>query len=338
MNKSLFLYVVAAMLLIMSSCNKDENNNDTNPTYNPTPYTLNIPSNLPAMNIPADNPLTVEGIELGRLLYYDSLLDQNQARACGGCHLQANGFTTLGTNVIPHINLGYQNKFLWNGSVQGTLEDAMFFEVKDFFKADLSKLQADSKYPDKFYKAFGSSTVTYENCAKAMAQFLRTMVSGNSKFDRYVRHEENFTADETEGFMIFYTEKGDCFHCHTVSIMTDGQLHNNGLDSVFIGVNAGYYNVSGNPADLGKFKSPSLRNCGMRTTFMHDSRYTSLEDVIEFYNSGTKHSPSLDPIMTKPGKEYGLQLTPYDKQCLKAFLLTLTDTTYINNPAFSNPF
>lgn len=337
MKKFQNLVVIMAITAAIASCNK-EDSDPTSDTYIPTPYTINVPSNLPALPVPANNPTTVEGILLGRMLYYDSIMDPANSRACAGCHVQANGFTTLGTNVIPHINLGYQNKFLWNGSVQGSLEDAMLFEVTEFFKTDVSKLQSDSKYPGLFYKAFGSSAITQENCALALAQFLRSMVSGNSKFDKYVRHETNFTAEETEGFMIFYTEKGDCFHCHTVSIMTDGALHNNGLDSVFIGDDAGYYNVSGNPADLGKFKTPSLRNCELRTTFMHDGRYTSLEDVIEFYNSGTKHSPSLDPIMTKPGKEYGLQLTPYDKQCLKAFLLTLTDTTYNNNPAFSNPF
>jgi len=120
--------------------------------------------------------------------------------------------------------------------------------------------------------------------------------------------------------------------------MTDGNLHNIGLDSVFNGVDAGYYNVSGDPADLGKFKSASLRNAGVRTSFMHDGRFKTLDEVIEHYNSGVKKSPSLDPIMTKVGKENGLMLTPLEKQYLKAFLLTLTDSVYMTNPDFSSPF
>jgi len=140
------------------------------------------------------------------------------------------------------------------------------------------------------------------------------------------------------GLLLFFTEKGDCFHCHSMSLMTDGNLHNIGLDSIFTGLNSGYYNHSGDEADLGKFKTPSIRNCGIRTSFMHDGRFSTLEEVIEHYNSGVKHSPSLDAIMTKPGKELGLQLTPLQKQQLKAFLLTLTDSTYLNNPLFSSPF
>jgi cytochrome c peroxidase len=323
------------------SCSKEDSvtNEPSNlPPFSATPLSIQVPSNLPVMDIPAGNQTTYEGVALGRMLYYDSLLHPTGARACGGCHIQANGFTTLGSNVIPHINLAYSDKFLWNGAEEGKLEDVMRFEVEEFFQTDVSRLQNDAKYPMMFYQAFGTTTVTTDLCARALAQFLRTVVSGNSRFDRFLRHETVLTTEETQGFTIFYTERGDCFHCHSLSLMTDGNRHNIGLDSVFNGVDAGYYNVSGNPADLGKFKSPSLRNCGIRTSFMHDGRFHTLEEVIEHYNSQVKASPSLDPIMTKPGKENGLQLTPLEKQHLKAFLLTLTDTTYLSNPDFSNPF
>ena len=163
------------------------------------------------------------------------------------------------------------------------------------------------------------------------------MNSGNSKFDRFVRHETMLSPEETEGFSIFFTEKGDCFHCQSMSLTTDGDIHNIGLDSVFNGVNAGYYNVSHSAADYGKFRTPTLRNIGLKNTFMHDSRFQSLEEVIEHYNSGVKHSPSLDPIMTKPSKQFGLNLTQQDKQNLKAFLLTLTDSTFLNNSNLSDP-
>ncbi len=337
--KAGILLSVAAALAGIASCSKEKAEpTPTGPSHHTTPLAIQTASNLPVMNIPPDNPTTVEGVALGRRLYYDSLLHPTGMKACGGCHQQANGFTTPGTNVIPHINLGYSSKFLWNGSEPGPLEHVMQFEVEQFFKTDVSKLQADPVYPGMFSDAFGSSTVTTTNCAKALAQFLRTVVSGDSRFDKFVRHEIVLTPEEAQGFTIFFTEKGDCFHCHSMSLMTDGNLHNNGLDSVFTGVNAGYFNVSGDPADLGKFKSPSLRNAGMRTSFMHDGRFKTLEEVIEHYNSGVKRTPSLDPIMTKPGKENGLMLTPLEKQYLKAFLLTLTDSVYMTNPDFSNPF
>jgi len=336
--KIIFTVLVVGLLTVLA-CKKDKDDDPINnlPPYNPTPYTINTPSNLPAMNVPSFNPTTVEGVYLGRKLYYDKLLHPTGTSSCSSCHIQSQGFAVTGTNIIPHVNLGYQNKFLWNGEIQGTLEDAMMFEVETFFGTDVSRLQKDSLYPILFYKAFGSTTIDTKKCAYALAQFLRTVVSGNSKLDRFIRHEALFTPDEIQGFNIFFSEKGDCFHCHSLSLTSDGDLHNIGLDSVFTGVNAGYYNVSHNAADYGKFRTPSLRNTALKTTFMHDARFTTLDQVIEHYNTGVKHSPSLDPVMTKPGKELGLQLTPLEKQKLKAFLLTLTDSTFLTNPDFSNP-
>lgn len=322
-------------LIVFTSCKKDHDNDDT--AYTATPYFIHVPSNLPAMEIPAYNPTTVEGVYLGRMLYYDSLMHPTKSFACASCHLQEHGFATPGTNVIPHVNLGFSSKYLWDGHLQGSLEDAMKYEVETFFGTNLNDLRSDPEYPELFRRAFGTPEINYQRVEYALAQWLRTIVSGNSKFDRFMRHEENLTPQEMLGFQIFNTEQGDCFHCHSLSLMTDGQLHNNGLDSVFTSANAGYYNYSGNPADLGKFKSPSLRNVGLRTTYMHDGRYTSLEQVINFYNNEVKLSPSLDPIMTKPGKEFGLELAPHEVQAVKAFLLTLTDTTITTDPKFSNP-
>jgi cytochrome c peroxidase len=329
-------FIALTLIALMTACKKDEDQPEE--TYTRHPLSLEIPANLPIMDIPDDNPLTLEGVRLGRMLYYDSLLHPTKMHACASCHLQPAGFTTPGTNIIPHINLGYSSKFLWNGEVQGTLEDAMMFEVEEFFGTDVSKLQAHPLYPRLFFEAFGGYTVTTEHCAMALAQFQRTLISGNSKFDKFMRHEVNLTTQEMMGFTIFNTEKGDCFHCHSLSLMTDGNLHNIGLDSVFTGLNEGYYTVSGDPGDLGKFKSPSLRNVALRTSFMHDGRFTTLDEVINHYNNEVKITPSVDPIMTKPGKENGLELTPFDIDNLKAFLHTLTDSTYLTNPQFSSPF
>ena len=330
------LWIIVA---VFSCKKKDDTGVGSNfPPYNPTYIEIQIPSNLPKMDISADNPTTAEGVRLGRMLYYDKLLHPTGKHACATCHLQPYGFTTPGTNVIPHVNLGYNRKYLWDGSKQGALESAMIFEVETFFGTDVSRLQNDSKYPLLFHQAFGSSQIDSKKCAYALAQFLRTMVSGNSKFDRYMRHETSLSSSEMQGLILFNTEKGDCFHCHSVPLTTDGDMHNIGLDSTFNELNAGYFNVTNNPADLGRFKSPSLRNVALRTSFMHDGRFKTLEDVIEHYNSGVKLSSSLDPIMTKPGKEFGLQLSPQQKQYLIDFLHTLTDSTYLTDPAFASPF
>lgn len=338
-NRNYILLALTLIVICIGGCKKnDADINQDLPPFNPTPLKISIPANLPLMQIPDYNKTTVEGVALGRMLYYDSLLHPTGAKACASCHLQPAGFTTPGTNIIPHINLGYANKFLWNGAKQGTLEDVMMFEVTEFFGADISKLQKDARYPMLFYKAFGSTTITSEKCAYALAQFLRTMVSGNSKYDRFIRGELWLTAEENYGYQIFFSEKGDCFHCHSLSLTTDGNLHNIGLDSVFNGADAGYYTVSNNPVDLGRFKTPSLRNCGIRTSFMHDGRFTTLDQVIEHYNSLVQITPSVDPIMTKPGKAYGLKLLPIEKQQLKAFLNTLTDSVFLSDTSFSSPF
>ena len=332
-----FISTLLIVISITSSCKKNEPNTGEI-TYIPTPYHINVPSNLPQLVIPTDNPTTIEGVRLGRMLYYDSLLHPMKMLACASCHPQEHGFTTPGTQVIPHINLGFSNKFLWDGHLQGSLEDAMRFEVQTFFGTNINDFKNHATYPELFRKAFGTKEVTSKRIEYALAQFLRTLISGNSKFDRFMRHEVILTPTEMMGFQIFNTEDGDCFHCHSLALMTDGELHNIGLDSSFSYSNAGYFNHSGDSSDLGKFKSPSLRNVGLRTTFMHDGRFSTLEEVIQHYNMGVKHSPSLDPIMTKPGKEYGLELSPYHVLALKEFLLTLTDSTFISDPAFSSPF
>ncbi len=337
MNQKIKICLVISFSITIFSCKNDKEESPVNP-YITTPYAINVPSNLPIMDIPEDNQTTIEGVKLGRMLYYDSLMDPQGLRACASCHLQNFGFTTPTMNVIPHVNLAFSTKFLWDGHLQGTLENAMKFEVEDFFNTDISKLQSNSQYPKLFYEAFGDYTISEKNVEYALAQFLRTIVSGNSKFDRFMRHEENLTTQEMMGFTIFNTEKGDCFHCHSLPLMSDNEMHNIGLDSIFTGPNTGYFNFTGNQADLGKFKSPSLRNVALRSSFMHDGRFTTIDQVINHYNNEVKLSPSLDPIMTKPGKEFGLALTPMDIEALKAFLSTLTDSSVTTNPEFATPF
>ena len=163
------------------------------------------------------------------------------------------------------------------------------------------------------------------------------MKSSNSKFDRYQRQEEQLSNSELNGMTIFFTEKGDCFHCHGIPLMTNNEFHNIGLDSIFVGNNVGRNYITGSPYDLGKFKTPTLRNVELTSPYMHDGRFTTLEEVVEHYNSDVKRSATVDPIMTKPGKEYGLQLTTQEKQDLVAFLKTLTDWEFVNDTSLASP-
>jgi cytochrome c peroxidase len=140
---------------------------------------------------------------------------------------------------------------------------------------------------------------------------------------------------ETRGFEIFFTEKGDCFHCHSTILFTDNEFHNNGLDSVF--ADNGLFRVTGDPNDIGKFKTPTLRNAIFTSPYMHDGRFQTLEEVIDFYSEGLKFSSTIDPLM-KNVNQGGVKLTDGEKEDLLAFIKTLTDTTFINSPDLSNPF
>lgn len=314
-------------------CNEEDI--PTGPVYDPTPLALEYPDNFPILDIPSDNPTTVEGVLLGRMLFYDPILHRDSAQACASCHQQALSFSSPG-NIIPHINLGWNRAFLWNGMVQGSLEKIMTFESEKFFQTNLKRLERHPDYPGYFFKAFGSRDITYENIAKALAQFERTLISGSSKYDLYLRPDlPVFLSDEEFlGFDIFFTEKGDCFHCHGGILFTDNLFHNNGLDAA---PGNGLYEITADPEDIGRYKTPTLRNIELTAPYMHDSRYQTLEEVIDFYSEGLHQSPTVDPLM-KNAHQGGIHLTAQEKSYLIAFLKTLTDTVYVNKPELSSPF
>ena len=320
-----------------AACRKDTNTAEPSPAPVPlTPYTIKYPNYFPSLSIPSDNPLTLEGINLGRYLYYDTILSNN-GRSCSGCHSQNESFSLSSVNSLPHINLGWNTNFLWNGKISGGVEDIMKFEVEIFFNTNVSKLNNSEFYRNEFKKVYGVEAISTKDVAYALSQFFRAMVSTNSKCDKYFQYTATLNSSELNGFVIFTTEKGDCFHCHSIGLFTDNKFHNIGLDSIFSGVGMGRYNITGNANDMGLFKSPTLRNIELTPPYMHDGRYLTLDEVVEHYNSKVKHSTTLDPIMTKPSKLFGLGLSATEKQDLVAFLKTLTDTTFINNPLLQKP-
>ncbi len=339
--KRTYLFIFAGLLMLgLWACSKDQMppTPEQNWVYDPTPYDFNVPPFFPILDIPADNPMTTQGVKLGRMLYYDPALHQDSAKACATCHLQVNSFTSeiQSGQVIPHMNLGWSKNFLWFGKVQGNLEDIMLFEVKDFFKTNLSRLQNHPDYPRLFYEAFGTDTITNQLAANALAQFERTMVSSNSKYDKVLDQNSGvfFTDEELNGYDLFNTEKADCFHCHGGILFTDNDFHNNALDA---NPEDGRFEITQNIYDKGKYKTPTLRNIELTGPYMHDGRFKTLEEVVNFYSEGLQMSETVDPLM-KAVHLGGKHLSPQDQSDLIAFLKTLTDTTYTTNPALSSPF
>jgi cytochrome c peroxidase len=343
------------------SCGKTLTFNWDSIGYNPTPYALDIPMTLPAMPQPPDNPLTVEGIALGRKLFYDPILSGDSTQSCASCHAQVFGFTDSGKrfskgidqlegnrNSMPLINLGYNLGFFWDGRENSLESQALRpvenpIEMHETWTNAICKIMNLPDYRHAFYKAFGAKDITPTEVTKAIAQFERTMVSGKSKFDLALQPGSGvfLSDDEYAGYLMFTTEEADCFHCHqfNANLFNDNVLHNNGLDSIVNTsdfVDIGYGAITQNPYDNGKFRTPTLRNIALTAPYMHDGRFSTLEQVVDHYSHGIKPSPSLDPtIASKFGT--GKHFTDQQKQNLIAFLHTLTDTTFINNPAFSKP-
>jgi len=338
------------LVIVCFSCEKESVQQ-----YVATPNPLEIPQlfekNILAPVIPVDNPQTVEGIALGKKLFFDPILSADNMLACADCHAPENAFTDSdrfsdgvdgvfgNRNSMPLFNLAwnYDEKFFWDGNTFSLEHQALVpitdpIEMKSNWTEVKSKLQQHSEYPSLFEKAFGTSNIDSSLVTKAIAQFERTLISANSKFDKFLLGKLNLTPEELNGFDIFMDEaKGDCFHCHGSDknpLWTDNIFHNNGLDETFTDLGLG--DVTGDPADNGKFRSPSLRNLEFTAPYMHDGRFATLEDVINHYSEGLKTSSTIDPLMKKVAQG-GVDLTDKDKADLKAFLLSLSDYDFTNN-------
>ncbi len=348
LNKNIAL--VCGLLLFLASCKPEQEK-----PYQPKPYELPQPAYFPKLtNIPADNPMTEEGVELGRKLFYDPRLSGRDGtdgiRSCASCHHQAKNFDFGGSaglhhSVMPLVNLAWNTTGLgWNGGV-ATLEDMVLAAVTSpvEINADTNQvvryLQKTDDYPELFEKAFGSCDITFLNIQRAIAQFVRSLVSADSKFDRYLRGEEQLTQDELEGYLLFVTEDGaDCFHCHGGggnALMTSNLFYNNGLDDEFNDPEDRAA-ITGNPRDKGAYKAPTLRNIAVSAPYMHDGRFQTLDEVIDFYSDSVKNSATISPLMHHV-MQGGVRLTAQEKSQLKAFLNTLTDEAILNNPKHAAP-
>jgi cytochrome c peroxidase len=234
-------------------------------------------------------------------------------------------------NASTIINAGWNNSNFWDGRAI-TLEDQAFgpvvnpVEMNDTWLNVENKLNYDSEYVNLFKQAFNIDYIDSTHVVMAIAQFERSLVSANSKFDKFYRGEGSLTTSELNGYAIFNSEKGDCFHCHGTALFTDNLFHNNGLDvEPFLDLGLGI--ITEDASDNGKFKTPSLRNIEVSAPYMHDGRFETLEEVIDHYDSGGHFSSTVDPLMKKLG--VGLNLTNQEKSDLIAFLRTFTDYDYI---------
>jgi len=323
---------------------------------NLTPYPFLVPKGFPSPYLSANNPMTVEGVLLGRKLFYDNILSSN-GRSCNSCHLQENSFMVKNSdnyldpniylNIPPLINLAWNPDFGWYG-VEPDLDHIAVGDFGPlFFNSDMKKVisnvKSNSEYAQLYQKVFPDEEVFTENyfadkTAQAIAQFLRSIVSASSRYDKFMMGKAVFSQEEQYGFELFNSEKGDCFHCHSAPLFTDNLYHNIGVDSVFnVAFNSGRYLITSNQIDFGKFSTPTLRNIALTGPYMHDGRFATLDEAIEHYNSKVHSTSSLDPIMTKNNKSTKLNLTAFDKLCIKKFLETLTDSLLLSNPNYGKP-
>lgn len=320
-----------------------------------TAYTLPTPPYFPQPYLPADNPLTVEGVALGRKLFFEKRLSGNNSQSCASCHRPEAAYSDAGRVVsvgidgtpgerraLPLFNLAWSRTYTWDGARSRLRDQALApientREMHQSLAQAVGKLKEDAEYPALFLRAFGSPGIDSNRIGLAIEQYLLTLISADSKFDRALRGEAEFTDEEKQGLLLFLTEYdpargkfgADCFHCHGGNLFTEYQFKNNGLDSEFR--DEGRYRITHREEDRGKFKTPSLRNVEITGPYMHDGRFATLEEVIEHYNSGIHYSDTLDPNIAKHPAD-GLHLSAADKKALVAFLKTLTDAKYRSTP------
>lgn len=304
------------------------------------------PSYFPAPHYtPIDNQISRLRFELGRDLFYDTILSLDNSISCASCHSQTHAFAdhnsafslgvngTVGVRNSPSLsNLAWYPSFMWDGGVNhietfSTAPITNPLEMHETIANVVAKLNANVVYRQKFQKAYGITEITDQRMLHALTQYMVMLISDDAKYDRYRRGTYTFTADEKAGYDLF---KSKCASCHTEPLFTDFSYRNNGIDATFSDLGRGLITLDA--ADNGKFKVPSLRNVQLTYPYMHDGRFYTLAQVLDHYASGVQSSSTLDPMLTN-----GIPLSEPEKLQLIAFLKTLTDYTFMANPELSEP-
>ena len=343
----LLLLFFAAATAILEACKKKDTT-ITTPPVSITPIKFIVPNGWPQppTDIFANNPLTEEGFALGRKLFYDTRLSVDNTVACANCHQQFAAFATYDhdfshglnnthtfRNAPGLFNLAWMQKMHWDGGIahielQPLAPITNTIEMGETIENVVNKLKADTLYPKLFSKAFGSTEVTSQKMLKALSQFMGSIVSYNSKYDKVKRGEATFTFTEQNGYTVFQSK---CATCHPEPLFTDNSFRNNGLPVNSFLNDYGRLRITGNAADSLKFKVPSLRNVGVSVPYMHDGRFNSIGGVIDHYrNDLITTQPTLDPLLKNR-----ISITNQEKNDLTYFLFTLTDTTFTKDPKLS---
>lgn len=347
-------------MVAMLACGNDSKTPEPE-TAEPTPVNWQKPAHFPdPVYDLSRNPLTAEGVELGRFLFYDGILSRTNLIGCGTCHQQQAAFThhghelshgvddLLGVRNSPTIqNMAWNTSFFWDGGVHdmdlvpfNPIENPVEMDLK--VAAVLEKLRktpnATSKipvnYPKMFKAAFGTDEINSERMMKALSQFMMTLVSANSKYDYYKAGDASaLNAQEKEGLRIFQAK---CSACHKGELFTDNSFRNNGL-SPMRNDDQGRFAITGKDGDQYKFKVPSLRNVGLTGPYMHDGRYHTLEEVMDHYSDSVQKTATLDPLLIQADGKAGIALTASEKTSLIAFLKSLSDDQFIKDARFADP-
>lgn len=341
-------FIILATFIFFISCQKNEKI-----AYLETEsLELSVPDYFPPYKDDPFNPLTKNGVKLGKRLFNDKKLSGNNRVSCATCHVTKLAFadgqdlSNLGITGKPLkrttptlINmLWVTNGLFWDGGATNLESQALgpltdHNEMGQDLIVLIKELKADKEYRKEFDLAFDNSGITTSNIVKALAQYQRTLISANSKYDKIRQKEPNihFTKEEQKGYDLF---KLNCASCHTEPLFTDNSFHNNGLDAnfnndSFENLYKGRYRITNNPKDLGKYKTPTLRNILQSSPYMHDGRYKTIKDVLNHYCCNLKESKTLDSNL-KLNNNIGIPLNTKEKENLISFLKTLTDEKFLS--------
>lgn len=333
------IFGVFTLMLSFTRCKKDSETKLEEWGFHPS-------SHFPAPEYTfTNNELTYDRFKLGRKLFYDPILSSNNTISCASCHEQLHAFAghnsafsegingLIGNRNSPSIaNSAWNKAFLWDGGVNhlelfplAPITNPV--EMNETMTSVIQKLNSNASYQSDFKQAYGTEVITDQLLFRALAQFSAMLISDDSKYDRVKRGEASFTIEEQAGYDLF---KQNCATCHTEPLFTDNSYHNNGLDSVFSDKGRG--KITELPSDMGKFKTPSLRNVELTYPYMHDGRFYTLDKVYDHYQLGIQKSTTLDPLLND-----GISLSVAERQQISVFLKSLTDYTFLTNPFFSEP-
>lgn len=341
MKRILFLFCLS---VVFFSCKRDPEILSPN-VGNENSYSPVVPAGWPSpvYNF-SGNEVTYDGFTLGRHLFYEPMLSEDTTVSCGSCHLQTFGFSNGPSHATSHgvhsligkrnspalFNLTWQTKLMWDGSANN-LENQPIGPIQNPIEMNLNlndaltRVAASPKYKALFKNAYGDTVVTSQRFLKSFAQFMGLMVSYNSKYDKVKNGKEIFTASENSGYNVF---KNNCASCHSEPLFSDHTFRNNGLPINFY-QDSGRYGITLDPNDIYKFKTPSLRNLGFSSPYMHDGRFSTLSQVLNHYSAGISATQNLDPLLSG-----GISLSAQEKSDLLNFLATLNDYTFMNDARF----